>query len=101
MKKKINDLLLKMQTGENCIGETANELCSLFNVSSKECSDIDRLYRLSINTPYPVDDIIEFMMLTGIKADRIEETVQRFAKCGVSNLTDVNTLVKMGHFNCY
>jgi hypothetical protein len=33
MKKQINDLLLKMQNGENCIGETANELLNLYNVS--------------------------------------------------------------------
>ena len=29
MKKKINDLLLKMQSGENCIGDTANLLFDL------------------------------------------------------------------------
>ena len=33
MKKQINDLLLKMQIGENCIGETANKLLDLYNVS--------------------------------------------------------------------
>jgi hypothetical protein len=33
MKKQINDLLLKMQTGENCISETANQLLDLFAVS--------------------------------------------------------------------
>jgi hypothetical protein len=33
MKKQINDLLLKMQNGENCIGETANQLLDLFTVS--------------------------------------------------------------------
>lgn len=32
MKKQINDLLLKMQNGENCIGETANQLLDLYNV---------------------------------------------------------------------
>ena len=32
MKTQINDLLLKMQTGENCIGETANHLLNLFGV---------------------------------------------------------------------
>lgn len=32
MKKQINDLLLKMQTGENCIGETANALLNLYSV---------------------------------------------------------------------
>lgn len=34
MKKQINDLLLKMQNGENCIGETANQLLNLYNVRS-------------------------------------------------------------------
>ena len=29
MKKQINDLLLKMQSGETCIGETANKLFDL------------------------------------------------------------------------
>ena len=38
MKKQINDLLLKMQTGENCIGETANHLFDLFGVSN--CNEI-------------------------------------------------------------
>tara|TARA_B110001450_G_scaffold194928_1_gene183207 strand:+ start:957 stop:1211 length:255 start_codon:yes stop_codon:yes gene_type:complete len=33
MKKQINDLLLKMQNGENCIGETANKLLDLYSVS--------------------------------------------------------------------
>ena len=34
MKKQINDLLLKMQKGENCIGETANKLLNLYNASN-------------------------------------------------------------------
>ena len=33
MKKQINDLLLKMQKGENCIGEPANQLLELFAIS--------------------------------------------------------------------
>lgn len=33
MEKQINDLLLKMQNGENCISETANHLLDLFAVS--------------------------------------------------------------------
>lgn len=33
MKKQINDLLFKMQNGENCIGETANALFILCVVS--------------------------------------------------------------------
>ena len=33
MKKEINDLLLKMQIGENCIWETANQLFDLFTGS--------------------------------------------------------------------
>jgi len=32
MKKQINNLLIKMQTGENCIDKTVNKLLNLFNV---------------------------------------------------------------------
>lgn len=35
MKHKINDLLLKMQTGENCIGETSNAFLNLYIVSQQ------------------------------------------------------------------
>jgi hypothetical protein len=45
MKKQINDLLLKMQNGENCIGETANQLLDLFAVSgSFTAYDMERAY---------------------------------------------------------
>lgn len=42
MKKQINDLLLKMQNGENCIGETANQLLDLFAVSTRLFGVYDR-----------------------------------------------------------
>lgn len=35
LKKQINDLLLKMQNGENCIDDTTNELLNLFSVNSR------------------------------------------------------------------
>ena len=51
MKKRINDLLFKMQSGENCIGETSNQLEKLFGgseVGNEELSwssdDIDATY---------------------------------------------------------
>ena len=37
MKKQINDLLLKMQNGENSIDETASQLLDLFDVTG--CCD--------------------------------------------------------------
>ena len=43
MKDKINDLLLKMQTGENCIGETANALLNLYSVSDMFSADDMRI----------------------------------------------------------
>jgi len=50
MKKQINDLLLKMQTSENCIGETANELLNLFSVSKRYivCTDINYKNELTV-----------------------------------------------------
>ena len=45
MKKQINDLLLKMQNGENCIGETANQLLDLFAVSGQAfSSNFNQIY---------------------------------------------------------
>jgi len=52
MKKKINDLLLKMQNNENCIGDTANELLALLDIrkcNSKKDPNIDNGYLLLTN----------------------------------------------------
>ena len=103
MEKKVNEILERLNMQVISLDEARAEMriLALFDVSGKGCSDISELYRLSVKTPYPINDIIEFMMLSGIKHNRITETIEGFAKCGVSNLIDVNTLVKMGHFNCH
>tara|TARA_R110000823_G_scaffold167439_2_gene299507 strand:- start:37 stop:318 length:282 start_codon:yes stop_codon:yes gene_type:complete len=41
MKKQINDLLLKMQSGETCIGETANKLFDLKEGLKRKYAIID------------------------------------------------------------
>ena len=56
MKKQINDLLLKMQTGENCIGETANHLLILFGVSHQRELLIDFCTKLE---GYTKEDFID------------------------------------------
>jgi len=48
MKKQINDLLLKMQAGENCKGDTANQLLDLFAVSGSFPSE-DEIETASID----------------------------------------------------
>ena len=52
MKDKINDLLLKMQTDENCIGETANALLNLYSVSESyiKCWNCKQFEQTGINT---------------------------------------------------
>ena len=47
MKKQINDLLLKMQNGENCIGETANALLILFKVRRSATESANLISALS------------------------------------------------------
>ena len=60
MKKQINDLLLKMQNGENCIGETANQLLDLFAVISSPIklepvlAEIEHINDLGKSTWYEV-----------------------------------------------
>ena len=60
MKKQINDLLLKMQTGENCIGETANRLLDLFAVMHRSFQGTNG-YAIEhlINETYQVVDKID------------------------------------------
>jgi hypothetical protein len=44
MKEQINDLLLKMQSGESCIGETASNLLSLLDVSGLKFFSVEGGY---------------------------------------------------------
>lgn len=60
--------------------------------------DIDRIFMIAVTTPYPENDIVDFMALTGMALSDTEKLLERFSKVGISNLNDVNTLVKLGHF---
>lgn len=72
MKKQINDLLLKMQNGENCIGETANQLLDLFTVSSM--------------LPKYTDRHIDLAYLTGVfnvvGIDGLHKEIERLKEIG-------------------
>jgi hypothetical protein len=60
MKKQINDLLLKMQTGENCIGDTANQLLDLFVVSGSlrfSESEVDFAYLCGVFNTSGIDGL--------------------------------------------
>jgi hypothetical protein len=63
MKKQINDLLLKMQNGENCIGETANELLNLYSVSNRFINDSD------LDTIKELRDLMEDVIRGDYKPD--------------------------------
>ena len=58
---------------------------------------IELINKLAATTPYPVNDILDFMMLTGVKHCDIEKIITCFSRIGVSNLVDVNTLAKMDY----
>jgi len=57
------------------------------------------VFRIAVETPYPVEDIIEFMNLTGIDLKETEILLKRFSKYGISNIKDVIILVKFGYFH--
>ena len=60
MKKQINDLLLKMQNGENCIGDTANQLLELFASSSSlrfSERDVDFAYLCGVFNTSGIDGL--------------------------------------------
>lgn len=78
MKKQINDLLLKMQKGENCIGETANELLKLYNVGKcaklqsevdsrrKQITDINQWTEILLTYRHKIRDRVLWSMITDI-----------------------------------
>lgn len=59
----------------------------------------DPIFIIAATTPYPIDDITDFMALTGIQLKETEVLLKRFDECGISNLKDVNTLAKLGYFH--
>ena len=59
----------------------------------------DPVFKIAVETPYPVKDIFDFMALTGIKLKETEILLKRFSECGISNIKDVNTLAKLGYFH--
>lgn len=68
---------------------------------SDKTKDGDRIFKIAKTTPYTERDILDFMCLTGFKIEDTEIIMAKFCHNGISNLTDVNTLVKMGYFNCH
>tara|TARA_R110000772_G_scaffold1095_5_gene3882 strand:+ start:1554 stop:1856 length:303 start_codon:yes stop_codon:yes gene_type:complete len=87
-KKEINDILLKMQTGQNCIGETSSELCKLFNIEDKplgpkyyigvDCHDNDALaYCMCMN----IDNDSTFILMKTMKdKDKFKEEVTNLSR---------------------
>jgi len=57
------------------------------------------LFKISTVTPYTVPEIEDFMYLTGLKIKDTEKVMANLNHCGVTNLIDVNRLVKMGYAN--
>lgn len=74
---------------------------------NKQLSSVHKAAVVSINifiylekhTPYPIDDILDFMKLTGIKANDVKPLLIVFNECGITNLKDVNRLVMLGYFH--
>jgi len=55
----------------------------------------DPIFRISTLTPYTVEEITDFIYLTGIKMDKAARILLIFDNCGIPNLNNVNTLAKM------
>jgi hypothetical protein len=58
-----------------------------------------QVFNVASETPYNINDIIDFMALTGIKLKETEVLLKRFNEAGIVNIKDVNTIVKFGYFH--
>ena len=92
MKKQINDLLLKMQNGENCIGETANQLLDLFAVSGSlrfSEREVDFAYLCGVFNTSGIDGLhneIQRLKELGKEPHDIIEACRK--RCGVKKASD-------------
>jgi hypothetical protein len=78
------------------------ELFAIYIVSNSGLTDEDLndpVFKIAVATLYPVNDIMDFMALTGIKLKETEVLLKRFSEYGISNIKDVNTLAKLGYFH--
>lgn len=82
MKKQIIDLLLKMQAGENCIGETVNYLLDLFSdVNSLTPKDKLYLNTLLINKLLEKDPDGTYKAVNDIGImDRVNDLMEKINK---------------------
>lgn len=66
IKKEINDLLIKMQLGEICIGETVNHLLELLNISNidTELESIKQILLHEIHSEITNSLVINLVHLT-------------------------------------
>lgn len=62
----------------------------------KRNDDDDMIFNMSVRTPYPEGDIIDFMALTGLDIMQTQNVINRFFASGITNLRDINTLAKLG-----
>jgi len=60
-------------------------------------SERDMVFEMSVKTPYPEGDILDFMRLTGLDIDKTQNIINLFFTSGISNLRDINTLAKLGY----
>ena len=82
-------------------------ISGFFKKISKALQEIDKnvqkdheiIFKLSVTTPYKSDDIIQFIMLTGLDINEAEKIITSLCNCGISNLVDINNIIKLGYTN--
>ena len=110
MKKQINDLLLKMQTGENCIGETANKLLDLYSVrhsaSRKGTITAEEFFRNKIREQNPNREVVTLSQEL-ITAEQGLQWAHEFKQLHLHNVVQQSELlfckcgsVKNGGYGC-
>jgi hypothetical protein len=55
----------------------------------------DPISKILKSTPYTVEEITDFIFLTGIEVDKTVRILLIFDSCGIPNLNNINTLAKM------
>jgi len=71
--------------------EMAQDKCRRISINK-------RIFDIMATTPYTAKEINDFMMLSGCNIDKTEKLMKLFINAGINNLSDINTVVKLGLF---
>ena len=94
------DLIAKVAKDSGITVQDFRDSLDIINEINEQVSDnaINKVFALSVITPYSEEEIRSFMYLTGFSIYDTKDVLILFKKAGIPNLDVVIKLAKLGYF---